>query len=159
MEDSKHDSGTFTIKDIEETGQTQALDLAWRVFKKFEAPEYSEQGIESFRQALRSSKFLSLLKTYGAFNQEEMVGMLSTRNKGSHIALLFVDERFHRMGIGRKLFELALTNCPTQEMTVNSSPYAIEVYHALGFIDADVEQITDGIRYTPMVYKRKNDVI
>lgn len=155
MEDNKYDSGTFTIKNIEETGQAQALDLAWRVFKKFEAPEYCEKGIETFRQTLRSSKFLSLLKTYGVFSQEEMVGMLATRNNGSHIALFFVDERFHRMGIGRKLFERALTNCPTQEMTVNSSPYAIEVYHALGFIDADVEQITDGIRYTPMVYKKK----
>ncbi|WP_334295796.1 GNAT family N-acetyltransferase [Clostridioides difficile] len=36
------------------------------------------------------------------------------------------------------------------EITVNSSPYAVEVYHKLGFKDTAVEQIVDGIRFTPM---------
>jgi len=35
-------------------------------------------------------------------------------------------------------------------ITVNSSPYALEVYHRLGFIDKDREQTVDGIRFTPM---------
>lgn len=39
-------------------------------------------------------------------------------------------------------------------ITVNSSPYAVPVYHKLGFVDMDVEQISDGMRYTPMKYER-----
>ena len=39
-------------------------------------------------------------------------------------------------------------------ITVNSSPYAVPVYHKLGFVDTDVEQISDGMRYTPMKYER-----
>lgn len=154
MDDHKPTFEKFTVKEIDKENLPQALDLAWRVFNRFEAPEYSERGIESFHEAIHNPQFIGQLRAYGVFNGEEIAGMLATRNKGSHIALLFVDERFHRMGIGRRLFETALDNCPTQEMTVNSSPYAIEVYHALGFTDANVEQISDGIRFTPMVYKK-----
>ena len=35
-------------------------------------------------------------------------------------------------------------------MTVNSSHYAIPIYHRFGFHDTDQEQIQDGIRFTPM---------
>lgn len=35
-------------------------------------------------------------------------------------------------------------------ITVNSSSYAVPIYHKLGFGYTDVEQLTDGIRYTPM---------
>ena len=154
MEDNKHSTEFFIIKDINETNRSQTFDLAWRIFNKFEAPEYSKKGIESFHNALHDPEYISQLKIYGAFNSETIVGMLATRNKGNHIALFFVDDRFHRKGIGKRLFETALNNCLSKEMTVNSSPYAIEVYHALGFTNTDVEQISDGIRYIPMIYKR-----
>ncbi|WP_460645598.1 GNAT family N-acetyltransferase [Lacrimispora brassicae] len=37
-------------------------------------------------------------------------------------------------------------------MTVNSSPYAVEIYHKLGFVDTDTEQLVNGIRFIPMEY-------
>ena len=156
MKGVKHNTITFTIKIIDEKQQSQALDLAWRVFNKFEAPEYNEKGIDSFHQAIKSPEYTSQLKIYGAFYREEIVGVLATRNMGSHIALFFVNDRFHRMGIGRQLVERALKNCLTNEMTVNSSPYAVKIYRALGFVEVDTEQISDGIRYTPMSYNQKN---
>ena len=30
----------------------------------------------------------------------------------------------------------------------------VEFYHKLGFVDTNTEQLTDGIRYTPMKYVR-----
>ena len=53
-------------------------------------------------------------------------------------------------GIGRTLFELALKNNTSGKMTVNSSPYAVEIYRHFGFVNTDVEQVTNGIRFTPM---------
>ena len=41
--------------------------------------------------------------------------------------------------------------------TVNSSPYAVPVYHKLGFIDMDSEQLADGMRFTPMKFERYRD--
>jgi predicted GNAT family N-acyltransferase len=67
--------------------------------------------------------------------------------------LFFVDSTYHRRGIGRRLFALAKNDNTSGKITVNASPYALEVYCHLGFTAADKEQLTDGIRYTPMVFR------
>lgn len=75
----------------------------------------------------------------------------------NHICLLFVKKEYHRLGIARKLFKQALEICKTQqnihEMTVNSAPFSIEVYHRLGFMDTGQEQTVNGMRFTPMRYE------
>ena len=57
-------------------------------------------------------------------------------------------------GIGKQLWEYLKENSSNDEFTVNSSPFAVPVYHKLGFVDTNTEQLTDGIRYTPMKYMR-----
>ena len=37
---------------------------------------------------------------------------------------------------------------------VHASPYAVPVYHHLGFIDMDEEQTVDGMRFRPMRFER-----
>ena len=59
-----------------------------------------------------------------------------------------------RRGIGRRLFEAMRRDYARQVFTVNSSPYAVEVYRHLGFVPTDTEQLTDGLRYTPMRYEQ-----
>ena len=130
-----------------------ALDLALDVFMQFEAPDYSPQGIETFQQFLKNPEAVSALRVYGAYEDERLVGMLATRGEdGSHIALFFVDAAFQGRKIGRALFELALSNCRSDRMSVNSSPYAVHIYEHLGFTAVCGEQLTDGIRFTPMRY-------
>ena len=70
-----------------------------------------------------------------------------------HIGGFFVRGDYHRNGIGRALFEAMKAEYEKQEFTVNSSPYAVEVYRHLGFTATDSEQLKDGIRYTPMIYR------
>ena len=79
--------------------------------------------------------------------------MLATRNEGKHIALFFVDARYQRQGIGRQLFESA----KQAGMTVNASPYAVEIYHKLGFVETDKEQVVNGLRFTPMEYGKSDE--
>ena len=86
----------------------------------------------------------------------KIVGMITLRDS-THISLLFVDERYHRRGIGRALLEY-LKDYMRQEMgecrvTVNASPYGVEFYHRLGFRDLRPEEKKDGIIYTPMELK------
>ncbi|WP_349948938.1 GNAT family N-acetyltransferase [Lacrimispora sp. BS-2] len=73
------------------------------------------------------------------------------------MSLLFLDREHHRQGIGRKLFNTITSFYKNagiyEEITINSSPYAVEVYHKLGFVDTDTEQLVNGIRFTPMKYK------
>lgn len=138
------------VKTTDKTLQQQALDLALHVFMEFEAPDYSKEGIEEFKRSLQNPAYIDNLCYYIAIEQEEVVGMLATRNNGSHIALLFVDAQWQRKGVGRNLIEFALEDCNGSTMTVNSAPFAHEFYKKVGFEDADVEQLTNGIRFFPM---------
>ena len=142
------------VRALERCEYTLALDLAWKVFNRFEAPDYCEQGIENFRKTIRDPMYSASIHCYGAFDGQTLVGMIATRNAGAHITLFFVEEAYHRQGIGRMLLEAAKADAPVGPITVNSSPYAVEVYRRLGFVATKPEQLTDGIRYTPMVLNR-----
>lgn len=128
-----------------------ALELCWRVFLEFEAPEYSQEGIAAFRASLDDPERTRGLRFYGAFHEDALVGILCMREP-QHIGGFFVDTAYHRRGIGKKLFAAMRQDYEKQEFTVNSSPYAVEVYRHLGFTPTSGEQNIDGLRFTPMKY-------
>ena len=70
---------------------------------------------------------------------------------------IFVGAAYHRRGIGRKLCEALRRDYAKQVFTVNSSPYAVEVYRHLDFVPTDDEQSVDGLRFTPMQYSSKQE--
>ena len=128
-----------------------ALELCWRVFLEFEAPEYPAEGIAAFRASLDDPHRTRQLNFYGAFDGDALVGVLCMRPP-QHIGGFFVDAAYHRRGIGKKLFAAMRQDYARQEFTVHSSPYAVEVYRHLGFVPTDTEQTVDGLRFTPMRY-------
>ena len=139
----------------------RALELIYNVFMEFEAPDFSEQGIKKFVEFLDFKSIKNMiddnnLRLWACYDREKIVGVVATRQV-SHIVLLFVDKNYHRKGIGRKLFETVLStvknNLNIKEITINSSPYAVEFYHRLGFQDTDLEKTVDGIRFTPMKFQ------
>ena len=141
------------IKELDKDKINEAISLVWKVFKEYEAPDYTKKGIEEFYKSINDTSYLSMLRVFGAFEDDNLLGVIATRNKGTHIALFFVDGRYHRQGIGKKLFKTVLKNNSYDKITVNSSPYAIPVYHKLGFCDTDKEQVINGLRFTPMELK------
>lgn len=66
------------------------MELAWEVFMQFEAPEYSDEGINEFYRSIHDDDYVSRLRVFGALSGNELVGMIATRNEGTHIALFFV---------------------------------------------------------------------
>ncbi|MGM9550670.1 MAG: GNAT family N-acetyltransferase [Clostridia bacterium] len=132
-----------------------ALELVRSVFLEFDAKDYSKEGVQEFMNTLDNNGFVESLKFYGAFEGKEMVGVLAMREK-QHISLFFVKADHHKKGIGRKLFEYMKNDYAIREFTVNSAPYAAEVYLRLGFVDTAAEQITNNIRYIPMKYTEEN---
>lgn len=146
------------IRTINENEWEEAMNLAWDTFILYEAPEYTKEGITSFRNFVRDPILKTLFiegkyNILAAFNNNIIVGIIGVRNE-THISLLFVDSEYHKKGIARRLvektFERTYEKYGKREMTVNSSPYAVGFYHKMGFVDTDIEQTTDGIRYTPM---------
>ncbi len=140
---------------IDKADYSKAMQLVFRVFLEYEAPDYPAQGVDTFRKSvIDSQEYQDSLKMYGAYDDEKLTGVIATRNGGNHIALFFVEGDYHRQGIGRQLFAEAAADCKDGTITVNSSPYAVEVYRRLGFVATDPEQTTDGMRYTPMKYTK-----
>lgn len=143
------------IRRIESEQMEEALTHVLEVFMQFEAPDYSDEGVETFkRTGIEDREYIDSLTMYGAFHNQELVGVIATRNEGRHIALFFVKALFHGKGIGRALWEKVLTESTAKKITVNSSPFAKEVYHRFGFIDTEEEKEYEGVRFIPMIYSR-----
>ena len=151
----------YLIKELEIIDLQRALTLVWNVFLEFEAPDYSDEGIQEFKSFLEYESMKAKLqdnqvRMWVCFENENLVGVLATsRTRPTcHICLLFVDKEHHRKGIARSLFntmtEYYKMNSNYSEITVFSSPYAVEAYHRLGFENTDTEQTINGIRFTPM---------
>ncbi len=136
-----------------------ALFLVREVFMEFEAPVYSQAGVRAFLSFISYDSILERfengqLQFWGCFEAQIPIGVLAIRD-GSHICLLFVKKNRHRQGVARRLFGALLQHCggKVREITVNSSPYAVEAYRHLGFIATGSEQTLNGIRFTPMAYR------
>ncbi len=127
----------------------QALALVERVFMEFEAPEYEPKGVETFLAFIRDPEKNNQLTFHGAFDGDTVIGVIAICDK-SHISLFFVDAVWQNRGVGRALFAAARKALGADAITVNSSPYAVEIYRKLGFLPLGPEQIIDGIRFTPM---------
>lgn len=135
-----------------------AMKMVWRTFLRFEASDYTEEGIQNFLDFITDRQlFHSFLQgryqMMVALDEGCIVGVASIRN-GNHLSLLFVDEAYHRRGIGRELLErfcLYLKNeAGENSMTLKAAPYAVEFYHRVGFHDVSPEEEVCGIRVTPM---------
>lgn len=138
-----------------------AMKLAWETFVRFDAPDYSQEGIENFRNFVHDDMLHKMFiagqyQLFVATEVEKYVGMLSLRDK-KHISLLFVEEEYHRHGIASALINFvsryALAEEGVDRLTVNASPYAVGFYHKRGFVDLSEETVADGIRFTPMELK------
>jgi len=149
------------IKRLYKSDIKNALDLVWSVFREFEAPDYSAQGIQEFKDFIELNTIYEKVNRneiafWGCYNGDTLVGVIAVLGKG-HISLFFVQKEYHRQGIARRLFQTILSTFTkddsTKRITVNSSPYATEVYHQLGFTDTDKEKTVNGIRFTPMEYR------
>lgn len=140
------------IRRLTASEKSNAVTLVWEVFQEFEAPGYSPEGVDTFHRIIHTPETINRLEMYGAFEGQKLTGVLATRSSGTHISLFFVHSEHLRQGIGSKLFRHLTSNSTVEKITVNSSPYAVEVYHRMGFTDTDKELLTDGIRYTPMEY-------
>lgn len=149
---------TYQIRPMGKSEFECVLRLVHRVFMEFEAPDYSQQGVQTFmefssKEAISDIIQKGELKFWMCLDGTDIVGVIALK-QFNHVCMLFVDKEYHRQGIATELFKTSLDSvrkyCDITKVTVNSSPYAAEFYHKLGFKDTNTEQIADGIRYTPM---------
>lgn len=135
-----------------------AMDLVWKIFLRYEGDEYSPEGVENFWEFIHDETLEKMFRVgqyhmFVAIMDEKIVGVITMRD-GNHISLLFVDDEYHRQGIGTQLVTYLADYLKLEMgkyfMTVNASPYGIPFYRNLGFKDLGPEVKERGIIYTPM---------
>jgi len=135
-----------------------AMELAFKVFIKYEAKEYGREGTDKFVEFLTNPNLVKLFKAgkyivYVALLNDEVIGICSMRS-GNHISLLFVDEKYHRQGVATQLIktmqDYLLSNTDFETMSVNASPYGIPFYENMSFKAVGERTVQDGVIYTPM---------
>jgi GNAT superfamily N-acetyltransferase len=107
----------------------------------------AEQGEEAMRGFLASGYVYHVAEVDGV-----LAGFIAIRER-SHVYSLYVDKRFHRRGVARRLWDsargAALGPDHPGAFTVNASNHALPFYASLGFVPTAPTQVGI-VRYNPM---------
>lgn len=136
----------------------EIMNMVWNTFLRFDCQDCTKEGRQSFYdfitdpnlfQSFEAGKYQVLV----ALDEEKVVGVASLRNI-NHLSLLFVDEDYQLMGIGRSLME-GLCNYLQNEVgeryiSVTAAPYAVDFYKKLGFVQVKPLKNYSGIKVTAM---------
>ncbi|WP_051295095.1 GNAT family N-acetyltransferase [Maridesulfovibrio bastinii] len=140
------------------TVENSVINLVLDVFHKCVASEFSDEGVSEFKQFVSSEALSRRLNeisfAFIAEIENHPVGIIEIKDN-NHVAMLFVDYRYHKRGIAGRLFSIAREKCIADNssfkgMTVNSSLGAVQAYERLGFLQIGSEQNFHGIRFIPM---------
>lgn len=148
----------FEIRWARESEWSPAMQMIWKTFLKYEGNDYSPEGVRHFFEFITDDDlYISFLKgeyqMMVALAGGEVIGAGSIRSR-NHLSLLFVDERFHHMGVGSailgKLCNYLKTEAGECRMSLQASPYAVDFYRKQGFCQVKPEMEYSGIRVTAM---------
>jgi RimJ/RimL family protein N-acetyltransferase len=151
------------IRRLEKDDIIPAMDMVWKVFLEFIAPDYMKEGIDEFKAFINPALITDKMARgefhiWGVFAGERIIGVIALKPP-HNIALFSVDKQYHNQGIGRKLFQAVLGDKTAtqgwEKIAVNASPYAVKIYRRLGFVPTDTERTANGMRFTPMELKLK----
>ena len=135
-----------------------ALDLAWRTFVKYDAPDYGAEHTERMRKAIEDR--LNDLSIYNqrllvvALVDGKVVGMIETYGT-NRISLLFVDSEHQRKGIATAMMSKIASELKVRgydKIVLNSSPHGLAFYKRFGFMVEEDEKNPDTPWKTPMSY-------
>ena len=87
-------------KIIDDLQINNAIKLIWKTFLQFEAPDYSVEGIQSFRDFIEDKEIIQTVEFWGAYDNKELKGVIATNDNRKHICCFFVKAQYHRQGIG-----------------------------------------------------------
>lgn len=148
-------------------GEEQEIcDLVIRVFNEFVAHQYSKQDIQEFLKYVEpqrlSKRFHGDSFVLVAATQEKIVGMIELVGN-SHVSLLFVERNLQKIGIGKELLRKSLEICKRKnpalsEITIDSSPNAMDIYKKLAFSVMEAEKEKNSIRFVAMEPKFSNSL-
>lgn len=157
--DAEKESRPLTVRWARESEWAPAMKMIWRTFLKFEGKDYTREGIKNFFDFITDDDlYVAFLRgryqMMVALDGDEVIGAGSLRNR-NHLSLLFVDEKYHRRGVGsailNRLCDYLAWEAGEQFISVKAAPYAVGFYKKLGFYVVKPEAEYSGIRVTEMI--------
>ena len=95
----------MNIRQLNNSEYEKAVSLALDVFVECGSVDFDVNGLQTFKNFVYDDELMNELCIFGAFDNETLIGIIGTKNGGSHISLFFISPKFHRRGIGRQLFD------------------------------------------------------
>lgn len=139
-----------SIKELLGKDKKEGLELARYVFKHSKDGTYTDEGFKTFCNFTAMIEKSNLYRMYGLYDNNILIGIISTNEDKSGIKLFFIKKEYQGKGFAKLLMNVVLENNKNSFITVNSSRYAIPVYKSFGFEAIDIEQKKEGLYFTPM---------
>jgi len=148
----------YEVRWAHESEWAPAMKMIWRTFLKFEGKDYTKEGIRNFFDFITDdSLYVAFLRgdyqMMVAVDGVRIIGAGTIRNR-NRLSLLFVDEEYHRRGVGRALINglcrYLRDEAGEHQMSLKAAPYAVDFYRRLGFRTVGPEEEYSGIRVTEM---------
>jgi ribosomal protein S18 acetylase RimI-like enzyme len=124
-----------------------ASEMILRCFWRFNADQYGD-NTKAFTDSVtpeQIEKFIRSDVVVAAKTQDGDICGIACVTGHEHLELLFVDEKYQRLGVAASLWRLVLERVAPDphapvEITVNSSDFAVEFYEAIGFVRVPFER-------------------
>jgi GNAT superfamily N-acetyltransferase len=149
---------TIRIEKYQHGQEELIYQLIKKVYDEFVSIDYDEEGNRFFYDWIQPFKIaerqLNQTNIWVAYKYSELIGMIEIRDNKC-ISLLFVDKKYQRLGIAKRLFNASLKEIIERDLNleklfVHASPYSVPVYRRMGFIETGNMCEENGIKYLPM---------
>ncbi len=119
-------------------------------------------GAEGFLETISPESILKYIENPSFYYciciiENELAGVIAIKEK-THVFHLFVSPKHQKKGLARLLWNHALVNAFEKNavvaVTVNSTPFAVEIYEKFGFKRAGEKVEKNGIAFVPMKFEK-----
>lgn len=152
------DKNPSYVRQLDIADMPEASELMWKSCYFSQKNLADLKFVEAFRNVvdvpvLQQEILLDIARFFGAYEAGRLCGVTAVR--ADHLLLLFVRHDLFGVGWGSVLLDYAAKQMTGEEVTVNSSDFAIGFYQRFGFEITGERTVKDGIPSTPMKAERK----
>lgn len=97
----------MNIRQLDNQEYDKAIMLSLDVFTKCGTADFDFNGLEIFKKFINNKELMGELTFWGAFDNNELIGVVGTKGNSTHISLFFINLSYHR-GIYQLLYAMWL---------------------------------------------------